>query len=183
MRQLPNLLTGLRLLLIAPFVYALITERFATALGLFTLAGITDALDGYLAARFNWFTWLGGVLDPLADKALLIAAFVALAFADLAPPWLVGLVLLRDIVIVSGALAYHFFIARFQAAPSYLSKLNTLAQLGFVFMTLVNAVFSLYGSIVAQALVWLVAITTVASGLQYMLVWAHKAMLEKTTKV
>ncbi|HET9678971.1 MAG TPA: CDP-alcohol phosphatidyltransferase family protein [Gammaproteobacteria bacterium] len=180
MRQLPNLLTSLRLLLIAPFVYALLTERFTAALGLFTLAGITDALDGYLADRFNWHTWLGSVLDPLADKMLLVAAFVALALAGLAPVWLVGLVLLRDIVIVSGALAYHLLIARFQAAPSYLSKLNTLMQLGFVFITLVNAVFAVYGDTLANILIGLVVSTTVASGLHYVWVWTRKAILEKT---
>lgn len=182
MRQLPNVLTGLRLALIAPFVYTLVTERFAAALALFTLAGMTDVLDGYLASRFNWRTWLGGVLDPLADKALLIAGFVALATAGLAPLWLLVLVLLRDVIIVGGALTYHFFIAPFQAAPTLLSKLNTLVQLGFVFITLVNSVFALYANGISQLLIWLVACTTIASGFHYVWIWTHKARKDAVIK-
>lgn len=179
MRHLPNLLSILRLVLILPFVLALDAGRIELALACFTLAGITDGLDGWLAARFGWRSWLGGVLDPIADKALLVAGFVSLGMAQLAPWWLVFLVLARDVVIVSGALAYHLFIARFRAAPSLLSKANTLAQLGFVFLTLADAAFGLYGEPAATALLALVVLTTLSSGLHYVVVWSLRARRHK----
>lgn len=175
LRQLPNLLTILRLALIAPFVWCLTEDEPGWALGLFTLAGFTDALDGFLAERYDWRTWLGGVLDPVADKALLISAFLALGWAGLAPWWLVALVLLRDAIIVAGAVAYHFLIARFSARPSLLSKANTLAQLGFVFLVLADSVFDLFGATTATALLVLVCLTTVSSGLHYVVEWGARA--------
>ncbi len=116
-RDIPNLISFLRILLTIPVVWLLIEQQFSAALILFGVAGFSDALDGYLAKRFAWRSRLGGLLDPLADKALLMSSFLVLGVLGLIPVWLVMLVIFRDLVIVGGALYYHFSIEDLQARP------------------------------------------------------------------
>ena len=104
--QIPNLICVLRIALVWPIISALVDGRFLVALVLVAIAGASDGLDGYLAKRFNWRSRLGGLLDPLADKLLLVSTFVTLAWLGLTPAWLAALVILRDIVIVTGGLVY-----------------------------------------------------------------------------
>ena len=120
-RHLPNALTVLRMVLVVPLAWMIRETRYDEAVVVAAVAGLTDALDGFLAKRLGWQSWLGGVLDPIADKLLLIAAFLWLAFAGDVPAWLAALVVARDLVIVAGAIAYHYLIGRFDAAPSRLS--------------------------------------------------------------
>src|SRR5688572_24109147 len=110
MRHIPNLLTLLRMLLTVPLAWLLRDGRFDTALIVALVAGFTDALDGFLAKRFSWQSRLGGLIDPVADKLLLVACFVGLAQVDALPWWLAAVVIGRDAVIVSGAVAYHNLI-------------------------------------------------------------------------
>jgi len=105
---------------------------------LFTVAGVSDALDGFLAKHYGWTSELGGLLDPLADKLLLIGAILALGWLRELPVWLVALVILRDVVIVTGAVGYHLMVERVQASPLLISKLNTLMQLTMVFVVIVH---------------------------------------------
>ena len=149
-RDIPNLITGLRILLVAPFLWLLLEERYGAALLLFIIAGISDALDGFLAKYYGWTSELGGLLDPIADKLLLMGAILALGWLNELPGWLVALVILRDIMILGGAVAYHLLIDRFQAAPLMISKLNTFMQL-----TLVCTIIIHYGLISLPA--WLLA--------------------------
>ncbi len=137
-RDIPNLITGLRILLVPPFLWLLLQERYGAALLLFVIAGISDALDGFLAKYYGWTSELGGLLDPIADKLLLIGAILALGWLNELPVWLVTLVILRDAVIVAGAVSYHLMIERVQASPLLISKLNTLMQLTLVFAVIVN---------------------------------------------
>ncbi|MDE2089174.1 MAG: CDP-alcohol phosphatidyltransferase family protein, partial [Gammaproteobacteria bacterium] len=105
-RDLPNLISVLRMLLVLPVVALLMTEHYREALLLFGLAGLSDALDGFLAKRYGWTSRLGAVLDPLADKILLVSSYIALGWLRLLPLWLVAAVIVRDLVIVIGAAVY-----------------------------------------------------------------------------
>ena len=138
MRHLPNLLTLLRLLLTLPIAWLLLSERFAAALWLFAVAGASDALDGFLARRFGWVSRVGSVLDPLADKLLLVTSYVCLGLSQVLPWWLTLLVLLRDALIVGGALVYRVLVGALQMRPSLLGKASTLAQIILVLAVLLG---------------------------------------------
>ena len=180
LRHLPNLITGLRIVLVVPLCRLIEAGRYDGALLVAAVAGFSDALDGFLAKRYGWQSWLGGVLDPVADKLLLTVAFVWLALAGDLPAWLAALVVGRDLVIVAGAVAYHNLIGRFEAAPSRLSKLTTAVQLGFVLVELMRLAgwFELPAAL-RTGLVALVSALTVASGLHYVIHWTGRALQEK----
>ena len=128
-RFLPNAISIARVLLVAPLVAAVVDERYELALALLVVAGFSDGLDGFLAKRFDWRTRLGGLLDPIAYKLLLVSLFVVLAYCGLVPLGLAAVVVGRDIVIVAGALAYQLFIAPVMGEPAKISKLNSACQL------------------------------------------------------
>jgi len=174
-RHLPNLITGLRILLVAPFLWALLEERYNTALLLFIIAGVSDALDGFLAKYFGWTSELGGLLDPIADKLLLMGAILALGWLNELPGWLVALVILRDLLIVGGAVSYHLLIERFEAAPLMISKLNTLVQLILVCAVIVHYGMIPLPNILLTGLIVLTALTTVWSGAAYIWQWSRRA--------
>lgn len=181
LRHLPNLITILRMLLTVPLCWLIARGRYEGALLVAALAGFSDALDGFLARQFGWRSWIGGVLDPLADKLLLIVAFVCLALVGEVPVWLAAIVLGRDLVIVAGAFLYHVLVGRFEAAPSALSKLNTAVQIAFVLVILLHASHWLELSpAVHRILVVAVALATVASGLHYVVVWTARARRRAT---
>lgn len=175
LRWLPNALCIVRMLLVAPFVLLLVEHNYVAALGLLVVAGVTDALDGFLAKTFDWRTRLGGLLDPAADKLLLVSAFLALTYDGRAPVALAGIVIGRDLVIVAGALTYQWLIAPVEAEPAAISKLNTACQLGFVFFTLVQAAFGWPPDISLVALGAAVVFTSIVSGLNYVLRWSRRA--------
>jgi cardiolipin synthase len=171
---LPNLISVLRMLLVAPIIWALLHGQFQSALWLFVLAGLSDGLDGFLAKRFGWESRLGSLLDPLADKLLLVSCYVALAWLRLIPLWLAAAVLLRDVVIVSGAVAFQFRVGPVVASPSLISKLNTLAQLLLVIAVMFSeGVWALADTLIL-AMVCVVLITTVWSGVDYVRVWGGR---------
>ncbi len=176
LRHLPNLITALRIALIVPLCRLIDDGRYEGALLVAAIAGFSDALDGFLAKRFGWQSWIGGMLDPIADKLLLMAAFVWLALAGDLPAWLAAVVVGRDVAIVAGAIAYHNLVGRFDAAPSALSKITTVIQIGFVLIELVR--LSHWIEISSPTRTLLIAITaafTIASGLHYMVVWGLRA--------
>jgi cardiolipin synthase len=174
-RDIPNLISFLRILLTIPVVWLLIERQFSAALILFGVAGFSDGLDGYLAKRFAWQSRLGGLLDPLADKALLMSSFLVLGVLGLIPVWLVLLVIFRDLLIVGGALYYHFTVENLQASPSLISKLNTLLQILLVLLVVTNAGPYPLPQVLLDFLVWGTLATTLASGANYVWVWSMKA--------
>jgi len=177
LRHLPNLITALRMLLVVPLCWLIDTAHYEGALLIAAIAGLSDAVDGFLAKRYGWQTWLGGVLDPIADKLLLMAAFLWLAFAGDVPAWLAGLVIGRDLVIVSGAVAYYYLIGRFDAAPSPLSKLTTLVQIVFVLGELVRLSHLVaIPDMVRDGGILVTAVLTAASGAHYVVVWSGRAL-------
>ncbi|HEX5050063.1 MAG TPA: CDP-alcohol phosphatidyltransferase family protein [Gammaproteobacteria bacterium] len=175
LRWLPNAICIVRMLLVAPFVYLLVREQYVGALGVFVVAGISDGLDGFLAKTFDWRTRLGSLLDPAADKLLLVSAFLALTYAGLAPPALTEIVVGRDLLIVAGAITYQLMIAPLQGEPAAISKLNTACQLGFVFFTMVAAAFGWPPPVSLTALGAAVVFTSIVSGLNYVLRWSRRA--------
>ena len=173
--QIPNLICVLRIALVWPIVGTLIDGRFALALALVAVAGLSDGLDGYLAKRFDWRSRLGGLLDPLADKLLLVSTFVTLSWLGLAPVWLTAVVILRDFVIVSGGLVYQAVVAPLQPEPSRASKVNTAAQLLYVCSVIANHGFAAPPAQFLVAAGAAVLVTATVSGLDYVVRWAGKA--------
>ena len=115
---------------------ALAGDRFRLALLLILTAGLTDALDGYLARRFQWTSRLGSILDPIADKLLVFATYVTLAWLGHVPVWLTVLIVGRDVVIMTGATAYHYVVGVFDMTPTLLSKANSAFQILFAVLVL-----------------------------------------------
>ena len=177
LRHLPNALTGLRMLLVVPLAWLIREGHYDAALLVAAGAGASDALDGWLAKHFGWQSWLGGVLDPIADKLMLTACYVTLGMVGAHPEWLTLLVVGRDAVIVAGAVAYHNLIGRIEASPTRLSKITTCVQIAYVLAQLValSSWINLPPSLLRGA-IWLVAACTLASGMQYVVIWSRKAV-------
>ncbi len=175
-RDIPNLISLARIALVPPVVLMLLRGEYRLALWLFLIAGISDALDGFLAKRFAWESEFGGKLDPAADKLLLVSCFLTLGWVGLLPWWLVALVLLRDVVIVIGWIAYNRRIQRIRARPMAISKFNTFAQILLVLLVVADQLAPLLSPAWLRGLQWVVALTTVASGLAYVRYWGRKAL-------
>jgi len=175
-RDLPNLISLLRLLAVIPILYLLLEREFGWALLLFAAAGLSDGLDGFLAKHYGWESHLGGVLDPLADKVLLIACFLVLGALVLIPAWLVAAVVFRDLLIVGGALLYNYRVETVEMAPTWASKLNTVLQILLVVLVITDAgPLSLPGWII-RVLIWACLTTVIVSGIQYVWIWSRKAV-------
>ncbi len=175
-RDIPNVITALRFLLVPPVVILLLQERFTAALIVFGVAGLSDGLDGFLARRFDWRSRLGGIMDPLADKLLVVSSFVTLGWLGLIPAWLVLLVILRDLVIIAGATFYHMRIEQFEAEPSIASKLNTAAQVLLVLAVLYSSGIQTLPVMLMDVLLYGVLVTTLWSGFDYVWTWGRRAM-------
>ncbi|MES9966758.1 MAG: CDP-alcohol phosphatidyltransferase family protein [Sedimenticola sp.] len=173
--DIPNLISVLRIFLTLPVVWMLLERQFDIALVLFFVAGVSDGLDGYLAKHYGWTSRLGGLLDPLADKVLLVSSFLSLAVVGMIPVWLVMLVILRDLVIVTGALVYNFRVEELEAEPSMISKVNTVAQIVLVLSVVLDEGLMGLPDLYILVMIWAVAVTTVASGVNYVWVWSHRA--------
>ncbi|MBS0569339.1 MAG: CDP-alcohol phosphatidyltransferase family protein [Proteobacteria bacterium] len=176
-RHLPNALTVLRMALVVPLAWLIREMRYDEAVVVAAIAGLSDALDGFLAKHCGWQSWLGGVLDPIADKLMLVACFVTLGMVGAHPDWLTWLVVGRDAVIVAGAVAWHNLIGRIHAQPTRLSKLTTVVQITYVLAQLLHLSrwFDLPPRLL-DGLIWLTAALTIISGLQYVAVWTRKAL-------
>ena len=174
-RWIPNALTFLRILLIAPFAGALLVGDYRRALVIFFLAAATDAIDGFLARHFNWRSRLGAIADPLADKALLITAYLMLTLTSVLPVWLFAVVLGRDLLIVGGALAYHYCVGRYDMEPSIPGKINTFVQILVALAIIVLLADLPMQPWVVDVGIVLVAVSAIASGGHYLVVWSVRA--------
>ena len=181
LKWLPNAICIVRVLLVAPIVLMLLDERYVAALVLIALAGFSDGLDGFLARAFDWRTPLGSLLDPAADKLLIVSVFLTLAFQGLVPPLLTIVVVVRDVVIVGGAAAYQWLIAPVEGEPTVISKLNTAFQLLFVLCTLTMAAFAWPAEVVSTVLGAAVLFTSLTSGLNYVVGWSKRALRNRAS--
>lgn len=181
-RHVPNLISLMRVALVAPVAWTLVRHQFALTLLLFCAAGASDGADGFLAKRFGWQSEIGAILDPAADKLLLVTLFLTLAFIGLVPPWLAVAAVGRDVLLVLGALAYRYWFGPAHVRPSPVSKLNTLCQLAFVLAVIARAGFSLPPAWVVTALGAMVFATVVVSGIGYVLAFGRRAAIDRAAR-
>lgn len=175
MLNLPNAITVLRVLLIPVLAWLLVHERYAAACGVFALAAASDLVDGILARTLGQLTRFGAVLDPLADKFTMLTAVVFLAWQGVLPLWLAAAIVLRDVVIVSGATAYHFLVGKVEMAPTLLSKANTVLEFVAIVLTLAHAARWVDAGAVLPALYVATLASVIVTGAQYVVVWGLKA--------
>jgi cardiolipin synthase len=136
--------------------------------------GLSDALDGFLARCYDWKTTLGAYLDPIADKVMLLSAYLTFAILGWVPWWLSGLVIARDVVLLVGAVCYHLSTRQLKMDPLAISKVNTFAQI----ILAVSLIYAQVGPMSAQVISGLIAVvacTTLASGSQYVIEWLRRA--------
>lgn len=176
LRFIPNALCILRMLLVVPVAWLLANHQFQMTLWVFALAAATDGLDGFLAKRCGWTSELGKILDPLADKILLVGVFLTLGLMELVPLWLAIAAIGRDLVITAGALAYNWLFGYPHGHPTWISKLNTLCQIVFLLLVVAAHAVGHVPQNVVIILGALVFVTTMVSGLDYVITYSRKAL-------
>ncbi|MCL4767098.1 MAG: CDP-alcohol phosphatidyltransferase family protein [Hyphomicrobiaceae bacterium] len=177
--SIPNLITLGRAIIVPVVFWLLVSGQIRAAFVLFVIAGISDAVDGYLAKRYGWQTELGAYLDPLADKMLVVSIFIALGVLGELPSWLVIAVVSRDILIVIAVVLSWLLGNPVHIKPLVVSKANTVAQLVLAAAVLADEGFGLGIETWRAVLVWAAAILTVASLIAYLRAWlAHMAGYE-----
>ncbi len=157
-------------------IWLIINDRMTAAFWLVLVAAISDAADGAIAKHFNQTTELGGYLDPIADKALLVCSYIAMGHQGYLPVWLVIAVVFRDAVIIGGALSYHLMTQSLIMKPIIISKINTAAQLILAVEILASEGLGFEFGVFRDVMIILVAVTTVVSGAVYIVIWSRKAI-------
>lgn len=175
---LPNIISAFRIVLSPVLIYLLHEHQYGTALIVFLVAGISDGLDGFIARRWGYMSRAGAILDPMADKLLLVSAYVMLAFLDQLPFWLVLAVVSRDALIVGGYMVYTSMYGPVHMRPSLMSKLNTVLQIALVLAVLSAQALAWPPAGWIAPFVWVVLVSTVASGLHYLWIWAVRKDIE-----
>jgi cardiolipin synthase len=177
--SIPNIITLGRILAVPFIVWAIASNQMEIAFAIFVIAGISDAVDGFLAKRFNMASELGALLDPLADKALLVSIYVALGIWGAVPRWIVILVVSRDIMIVGAVIVSWLFGKPIPMKPLMVSKLNTVAQVAFAALVLGSVGFGFEPKPYDLVLMVLVTIFTLLSVSFYLVEWArHMSTIE-----
>jgi len=172
-RHLPNAISMLRVALVLPIGWLLWHRSWSPALALVAVAGVSDGVDGFLARHYGWQSRLGGMLDAIADKLLLICCFVILAWLGEVPVWLAAIVCGRDLVIAAGASLWRLLIGRIDPHPSLLSKACTLLQIVYLLAVLLALIR--WPAPASRPFAWAVAALCVASGLDYVIRWSRRA--------
>lgn len=165
--NIPNIISLARLLSVPLIVSLILSYQLTAAFIFFMLAGLSDALDGFLARIFKSRTTLGAYLDPIADKALLVGVFVALGHAGLVELWVVVLVVFRDALIIGGILLLFLFKNQVEMKPLMISKLNTVVQLMYALFVLSRAETFVGIPHLSVYFGYLVVLTTIFSGVSY----------------
>lgn len=181
--HLPNIITVARILLVLPIAWLLWHTRYFDAFVLMLIAGISDALDGFLARRFGWMSKFGATLDPFADKVLVAAVFVVFTFQGHIPLWVAIIVLVRDFTIVAGAGVYKVLYEEVEISPTFVSKANTAMQIVMLLLIMLGMLEVEVFSEISRQLVdpycfYILAVLGVASGLDYIFTWGSKAHRE-----
>ncbi|WP_162846921.1 CDP-alcohol phosphatidyltransferase family protein [Marinicella litoralis] len=178
LKYLPNIITIARIIAIVPLAWLMWHKEYKGALLIAFLAGLSDGLDGFLAKRYGWQGWLGGILDPLADKFLMFSCYTIFALQGVIPLWLYLLVVFRDVVIVAGASFYHFKIGKIQkATPTLVSKLNTVMQILLILVLLLSYSGLINLFVIHPTMIVVVGLLTLVSGVHY--VWMGLSMAKQ----
>lgn len=164
--NIPNMLTLGRILLTPVFIILLLRHMYWQALVIFAIAGLSDALDGFIARYFNQRTTLGAYLDPMADKLLLVSAYIALAVLEVIPAWVTVIVIARDVIISLGIAIIALTQKAYEVRPTLVSKCTTTAQILLVLLSLFDPA-QINLAVLHPPVLWATAILTVASGLHY----------------
>lgn len=173
MITIPNAITLARLCAVPLAVWLILKGEMVLAFWLFVAASVSDALDGYIAKRSGAQTAVGAVLDPVADKALLVTVYVTLGLTGRLADWLVILVVFRDVFIVGGVLMLYVLGSPPEIRPLPVSKVNTALQIALAALVLFDNAYGVPALIVVDALVWGVAASTLASGVAYAARWVR----------
>jgi cardiolipin synthase (CMP-forming) len=171
--NLPNLITLARILMVPVVVWAIASGEMGIAFLVFLLAGLSDAVDGFLAKRFGMTSDLGAHLDPLADKVLIVSIYVALGITEAIPRWIVILVVSRDFLIIGGLMLAWFIGKPMQVKPVLVSKLNTVAQIVLACLVLGALAFRLNFETIEYVVMAIVAVLTLASIGFYVREWVR----------
>ena len=174
LKSIPNLISIIRIILIAPVLLLIYRESYDFALFLFLLAGLSDALDGYLAKKLDWRTRVGALLDPVADKLLVAGTFIILTWLGLVPFWLAAVVVSRDIIIALGVFIYSFVYEPFHGEATKISKINTFLEILYVLMVLSYEAFFWPSNTVIIITGSAVFVTVFISGLDYIMSWIRR---------
>ena len=169
--NIPNLITLARIFAVPLLVWLIIHGSMAAAFWVFVAAGISDALDGFIAKRYGFVSKLGSYLDPIADKALLVSAYITLGQAGHISAWLVILVVFRDVLIIGGTLLFHTLGRPVEMQPLFISKLNTLLQILLIALLLGGLSIGFPDFNILPSLSFFVGLTTILSGLAYLGQW------------
>lgn len=178
MRHIPNIICLIRIALIVPLLQAMVAGEQTRILVLFSIAAVSDGLDGYLAKRFLWTSDLGRFLDPMADKLLLMSVFITAAWLDIAPWWVATVAVARDLVIGLGALLFRLWFGPLRGRPTVISKINTGMQILYLMAVILASATHLPPREVIDALAVVMVITTVASGADYVLRFMRRAFAQ-----
>ncbi len=174
-QNIPNIITGFRLIFTPVLLWCIVAEDFAAAFVLACLMSLSDAVDGWLAKGCGWETRFGRFFDPLADKVMVVSSFIVLGVSGLLPLWLVVIVAASSIALVAGGAVFYFRFRDLYMKPPKISKINTLLQLLLIILILfARSGFSAEPSIVLSAADWLVYVvfvTTMLSFLVYLFTW------------
>jgi cardiolipin synthase len=177
--SIPNIITLGRILLVPFIVWAIASNQLEIAFAIFIIAGVSDAVDGFLAKRFNMSSELGALLDPVADKALLVSIYMALGIWGAIPRWIVILVVSRDIMIVGAVIVSWLFGKPIPMKPLMVSKLNTVAQVAFAALVLASLGFGFDSTPYDLVLMGFVTVFTLLSVSFYLVEWArHMSTIE-----
>ena len=169
--SIPNLITLGRILLVPVVVWAITAGEMKIAFVLFLAAGISDAVDGFLAKRFGMATELGAYLDPLADKVLLVSIYVALAVTGTVPATIAILIVFRDLMIIGAFLVSWIMGKPMRVHPLFISKANISAQIAFAALVLGAKAFGVMLGAWFDVSLWIVAALTLASAAAYLSQW------------
>jgi len=171
--SLPNLITLGRLISVPVAIWLILSNELMAAFVLFVVAGVSDAVDGFIAKRFDQRTEIGALLDPIADKSLLVSVYVTLGLSGNLPTWLVILVVFRDVMIIGGFLLSQTLAQPVRHNPIIISKINTALQIALAGVQLARLGFGAVDfSPIVQVLIYTVALTTILSGTAYLVRWA-----------
>ncbi|MBB4065518.1 CDP-alcohol phosphatidyltransferase family protein [Gellertiella hungarica] len=168
---IPNIITIARFLLVPAVIYALAHGEMVLAFALFVTAGVSDAVDGFIARHFNQRSELGAWLDPLADKLLLVSVFVMLGVLGELPDWLIFLVVSRDVLIIGAVVLASVMDQPMEADPILVSKASTAAQITLAAVALAAPAFALEPGVLLTVLIGLVAVLTTLSAASYFRIW------------
>jgi len=175
-KLLPNMLTTLRLILTVPICLMILNENYGAVLWIAFIAGLSDGVDGFLARKLDAVSRYGTMVDPISDKVLLNGVYVSFAIVGILPWWVALIVVLRDVLIVCGALLYHWQFDHYEITPSLWGKTSTFIQITFALVLLTDKVYPLLTPLSFQVGLWSLIVMAFISGGHYLYIWSIKAL-------